>query len=117
MPVVDGLMAAMKFIDAIGIDRIERWDLMLANRLRDGLAKIKQVRLVSPPDRRLASAITTFAVSGITGRQLQDALWAKKIRVRAQGQTVDRPVRPSAHLYVDSADIDRVLDVVAALTG
>jgi len=115
VPVVDGLMAALKFMEAIGIDRIERWDLMLANRLRDGLAQIGNARLVSPADRRLASAITTFAVTGITGRQLQDALWAKKIRVRAQGQTVDRPVRLSAHLYVSPADIDRVLDVVAAL--
>ena len=115
VPVVDGLMAALKFMEAIGIDRIERWDLMLANRLRDGLAQIRNARLVSPSDRRLASAITTFAVTGVTGRQLQDALWAKKIRVRAQGQTVDRPVRLSAHLYVSPADIDRVLDVVAAL--
>ncbi|MDO8835596.1 MAG: aminotransferase class V-fold PLP-dependent enzyme [Vicinamibacterales bacterium] len=115
VPVVDGLMAALQFIEAIGIDRIERWDLMLANRLRDGLARIKPVRLLSPADRRLASAIATFAVSGVTGRALQDALWDKQIRVRAQGQTVDRPVRLSAHLYVSPADIDRVLDVVAAL--
>jgi len=115
VPVVDGLMAALQFIDAIGIDRIERWDLMLANRLRDGLAHIKHARLVSPADRRLASAIATFAVSGVTGRALQDALWAKKVRVRAQGQTLDRPVRLSAHFYVSPADIDRVLEVVAAL--
>lgn len=115
VPVVDGLMAALKFMETIGIDRIERWDLMLANRLRVGLAQIKNARLVSPRDRRLASAITTFAVTGVTGRQLQDALWAKKVRVRAQGQTVDRPVRLSAHLYVSPADIDRVLEVVASL--
>jgi selenocysteine lyase/cysteine desulfurase len=115
VPVVDGLMAALQFIQAIGIERIERWDLMLAHRLRDGLAQIKQARLLSPADRRLASAIATFAVSGVTGRTLQDALWEKKIRVRAQGQTVDRPVRLSAHLYVSPADIDRVLEVVAAL--
>jgi selenocysteine lyase/cysteine desulfurase len=73
------------------------------------------VKLVSPADRRFASAITTFAVTGATGRQLQDALWAKKIRVRAQGQTADRPVRLSAHLYVAPADIDRALDVVERL--
>ena len=97
--------------------RLERWDLMLANRLRDGLSQITQARLLSPTDRRLASAIATFAVSGVTGRALQDALWEKKIRVRAQGQTVDRPVRLSAHLYVSPADIDRVLEVVAALKG
>jgi selenocysteine lyase/cysteine desulfurase len=115
VPVVDGLMAALQFIQAIGIERIERWDLMLAHRLRDGLVQIKQARLLSPADRRLASAIATFAVSGVTGRALQDALWERKIRVRAQGQTVDRPVRLSAHLYVSPADIDRVLGVVAAL--
>ncbi len=115
VPVVDGLIAALQFIQAIGIDRIERWDLMLANRLRDGLARIPAAKLVSPPDRRLMSAITTFGVTGVTGRALQDALWAKKIRVRAQGQTVDRPVRLSAHLYVSPADIDRVLETVAAL--
>ncbi len=115
VPVVQGLVAALDFIERLGIDRIERWDLMLANRLRDGLAGIKHARLASPADRRLGSAITTFSVAGITGRQLQDALWAKKIRVRAQGQTVDRPVRLSAHFYVAPADIDRVLDAVSAL--
>jgi len=115
VPVVDALMAALQFIQAIGIEHIERWDLMLANRLRDGLSQITRARLLSPTVRRLASAIATFAVSGVTGRALQDARWEQKIRVRAQGQTVDRPVRLSAHLYVSPADIDRVLEVVAAL--
>jgi selenocysteine lyase/cysteine desulfurase len=113
--VVDGLLAALDFIQGIGIERIERWDLMLAGRLRDGLAQIPRVRLASPADRRLMSALTTFSVDGITGRALQDALWAKKIRVRAQGQDVNRPVRLSTHLYVAPADIDRVLATVAAL--
>jgi selenocysteine lyase/cysteine desulfurase len=113
VPVIQGLVAALNFIKGIGIDRIERWDLMLANRLRDGLAQRPNVRLSSPDDRRFASAITTFAVKGKTGRELQDALWAKKIRVRAQGEP--RGVRLSAHLYVSPADIDRVLEVVGAM--
>ena len=115
VPVVQGLTAAINFINTIGIERIARWDAMVAARLRDGLATIKSVKLVSPIDRRFASAITTFAVTGATGRELQDALWAKKIRVRAQGQTADRPVRLSAHLYVAPADIDRALDVIERL--
>jgi isopenicillin-N epimerase len=114
VPVVQGLVAALGFIKGIGIDRIERWDMMLAKRLRDGLAAIKTARLSSPADPRFASAITTFAVAGHTGRQLQDALWAKKIRVRAQGEP--RGVRLSAHLYVGPQDIDRVLEVVSSLT-
>ena len=113
VPVVQGLVAALNFVKGIGIDRIERWDMMLADRLRDGLAQIKNARLSSPIDKRFASAITTFAVAGKTGRQVQDALWAQKIRVRAQAEP--RGVRLSAHLYVSPSDIDRVLQVVAAL--
>lgn len=115
LPVAHGLRAALDFIDAIGMDRIERWDLMLANRLRDGLAEIPRVRLASPDDRRFASAITTFAVDGVAARQLQIDLWARKVRVRAQGD--ERGVRLSAHLYVSPADIDTVLDVVRSYRG
>ena len=112
LPVVHGLRAAIRFMNRIGMERIERWDRMLSKRLRDGLGRIPTVYFSSPADPRFASAITTFGVKGHTGRQLQDALWAKKIRVRAQG---DRGVRLSAHLYVSPADIDHVLEVVSAL--
>jgi cysteine desulfurase/selenocysteine lyase len=113
VPIVQGLSAAVAFVSRIGIERIERWDAMLTRRLRDGLAAIPAARLSSPADPRLASALTTFGVRGRTGRELQDALWENKIRVRAQGTSAR--VRLSAHLYVSPADIDRVLDVVSAL--
>ena len=113
MPVVEALVAAVDFMTRLGLERIERWDLALANRLRDGLARIPQARLSSPADRRFATAITTFAVAGKTGRELQDALWARKIRVRAQGG--DRGVRLSSHLYVNPTDIDHVLEVVSTM--
>jgi isopenicillin-N epimerase len=113
--VVWGLSAALKFINKIGIDRIERWDGMLTKRLRDGLASMPHARLSSPADPRFAAAITTFAVSGHTGRELQDALWRERIRVRAQGG--DAGVRLSAHFYVSPRDIDRVLGVVASMRG
>jgi selenocysteine lyase/cysteine desulfurase len=66
--------------------------------------------LSSPADRRLASAITTFRVEGMKAKALQDALWAKKIRVRAQGDA--RGVRLSAHMYVMPADVDATLAVI-----
>ena len=111
--VVWGLSAALKFITKIGIDRIERWDGLLTKRLRDGLAHMAHTRLTSPGDARFAAGITTFAVNGRTGRELQDALWKQRIRVRAQGG--DAGVRLSAHFYVSPRDIDRVLDVVASM--
>ena len=108
-----GLRAAIRFINRIGIERIERWDRMLTTRLRDGLAQIPLARLTSPADPRLAAGITTFSFNGQPGRDLQNALWERKIRVRAQGGS--RGVRLSAHLYVSPKDIDRVLDVTASM--
>lgn len=115
VPVVHGLRASIRFIQRLGIDRIERWNTAQSLRLREGLARIPNARLSSPADRSFVSGITTFGVKGKTGRELQDALWTRKIRVRAQGG--ERGVRLSSHLYVSPADIDRVLEVVAQLAS
>jgi selenocysteine lyase/cysteine desulfurase len=111
--VVYGLRAALQFMNRIGIDRVERWDTMLTARLRSGLARLPNAQVSSPPDSRLMAGITTFSNAGKPGRDLQNALWEKKIRVRAQGG--NRGVRLSAHLYVSPADIDRVVGVVGAM--
>jgi isopenicillin-N epimerase len=113
VPLVQALQAALRFADGIGIARIARWDAGLTRRLREGLARIPAVRLRSPADPRLGAAITTFRLEGLTGKALQDALWARKVRVRSQGD--EKGVRLSAHLYVSPADIDTVLDVVGRL--
>ena len=113
LPVMFGLRAAIRFINRIGIDRIERWDTMLTTRLREGLSHVPLARVSSPGDVRLAAGITTFSFNGQPGRDLQNALWERKIRVRAQGGS--RGVRLSAHLYVSPADIDRVVEVTGAM--
>ena len=111
VPVHEGLIAALKFIDKIGMPRIERWDAMLTKRLRDGLSRIPAAHLSSPADPRLASAITTFRVEGVKARALQEALWARRIRVRPQSDA--RGVRLSAHIYMSPSDVDTVLDVAS----
>jgi selenocysteine lyase/cysteine desulfurase len=113
VPVHEGLAAALKFIEKIGMPRIERWDMMLTKRLRDGLARIPSARVTSPADSRLASAITTFRVEGVKARTLQEALWKRLVRVRPQNDV--RGVRLSAHIYMSPADVDTVLDVVAKM--
>lgn len=113
VPVTEGLSAALRFIGGLGIERIERWDRALTKQLRDGLVRLPKARLASPADPRLAAALTTFRVEGVTGRALQDALWARKIRVRSQGD--EKGVRLSAHFYMSPRDVDAVLDVVSRL--
>ena len=106
-------MAALGFIDKIGMPRIERWDTMLTKRLRDGLARIPGARISSPEDPRLASAITTFRIEGVKAKALQEALWVRRVRVRPQSDA--RGVRLSAHMYMSPADVDTVLEVASKL--
>ena len=113
VPVHEGLLAAINFIDKIGMPRIERWDAMLTKRLRDGLARIPSARITSPEDPRLASAITTFRIDGTKAKDLQTALWTRRVRVRPQNDA--RGVRLAAHLYMSPADVDTVLDVASSL--
>jgi isopenicillin-N epimerase len=115
VPVVEGLAAALRFIDKIGMPRIERWDAALTKQLRDGLAENPAVRLASPADPRLTAAITTFRVEGVQAKPLQDALWEKRVRVRAQSD--ERGVRLSAHLYVSPADVDQALGVTREIAA
>lgn len=115
VPVVEGLVAALGFIQKIGISRIAAWDAGLTKRLREGLARIPKARFTSPTDPKLAAAMTTFRVEGVKARALQDALWARRVRVRAQSD--DRGVRLSTHLYLNRADIDTVLDVTSEVAA
>jgi isopenicillin-N epimerase len=112
IPVAEGLVAALQFVERIGIARIAAWNAMLTRRLRDGLATMPTARLTSPADPRLTAAITTFRVEGLGAKALQDAFWARRFRVRAQNDA--NGVRLSAHLYVSPRDIDVALEVVAA---
>jgi selenocysteine lyase/cysteine desulfurase len=112
---IDGLLAAVALAERNTMERVERYDLALTRRLREGLSRIKGAVLSSPADPRLMSAITTFRVERVAARDLQNALWAKKIRVRAQGD--DKGVRFSAHVCVAPGDIDRALGVVSELAG
>lgn len=113
LPIVDGLVAALDFIDGIGLERIARWNHMLNTRLRAGLASLPSVRVASPRDSRFTAAMTTFGVEGHSARELQNALWQQKIRVRAQNERVG--ARICCHLYVSPGDIDRALAVISGM--
>lgn len=109
LPTALGLRAAVRFMNRLGTDRVERWDRALTAQLRDGLSRMPHVTISTPEHPEFRSAMTTFKVAGMTSDELQDELWKHRIRVRAEG---DWGVRLSAHYYVAPADIDRVLDVV-----
>ncbi|MGO8700551.1 MAG: aminotransferase class V-fold PLP-dependent enzyme [Limisphaerales bacterium] len=110
-----GLDAAVDFYQRVGPEKIERRTLALADRLREGLKKIKGVEISSPLHPALAGAIVTYGVAGLAAMHLQDELWnRKKYRVRAQ---LGPLVRQSVHYYNSPEEIEGTLEVVRSLAA
>lgn len=108
-----GLETAVDFMDRIGRDRIEARVRQLGSYLRGRLSPLTGVTVVTPMHPELSAGITTWGVAGVTGRSLQDQLWALgRIRVRASGES---NVRQSCHIYNSLAEIDATVDIARTL--
>ena len=112
LSLLKGYEAAVDFHNRIGPARVEARMMMLANRLREGLKQIPQVRITSPQHPELLSATTVWALQGYTGPQLMDELWNRsKIRCRSMGEGV----RQGCAIYCLPEDVDRTLTTIRAM--
>jgi selenocysteine lyase/cysteine desulfurase len=82
--------------------------------IREGLRKNPKVTIYSLPDNTMCAGITVYGIEGMTGMQIQDAMWQRdRLRPRASGR---RGVRHCTHIYNSTAEIDRALKIVNDLT-
>ncbi|MBI4409236.1 MAG: aminotransferase class V-fold PLP-dependent enzyme [Gemmatimonadetes bacterium] len=111
-----GLEQAVDFHSAIGSRRVEERIVALADRLRAGLRQLPGVFIRSPEHPALRSATTVWGIRGMTGPQLQDALWERsKVRVRSMGD--EQGVRQCCHIYNLEQEVDRTLETVRKLVA
>lgn len=114
MSMMMGLEAALDFHSAIGPERVTARVKYLGDYLREGLRKNPKVTIYSPPDNTMCAGITVYGIEGMTGMQIQDAMWQRdRLRPRASGR---RGVRHCTHIYNSTAEIDRALKIVNDLT-
>jgi cysteine desulfurase/selenocysteine lyase len=123
-----GLTAALDWLDAAGTDRIERWTVALTARLTEGLRRLDAYRVLgcraslaadSPVQRR--RSLVTFRHRAIDSGDLGFILYSHGFMVRsdghcqADGGEKEHSVRVSLHVYNTPEEIDRLLEVLAAL--
>lgn len=102
-----GLDAAVDFHNRIGHDRVTGRIKELGDYLRSGLQKIPRVQINTPAHAQMCAGITNYQVEGLKGTAMQDALWAKGIRIRGN--------RQSTHIYNSEAELDATLAVIREL--
>jgi selenocysteine lyase/cysteine desulfurase len=110
-----GLLAALRFHQAIGPDRIHARIRELRSQLIDGLGRIPRVRLMSPVSDALGAGMVSFKLEGVAALDLQGRLArAANIRTRVIGEYGYDWMRLSAHIYNSPAELQRVLELIAA---
>ena len=109
------LAEAFEFATDLGRTRVAERIRSLATRLKEGLAEIPKVRLVTPMSEHLSAGIVCFEVDGLDPPTAVDRL-RREHRIAASVTPYAQPyVRLGTGLWVDEADVDAALDAVARL--
>ena len=88
----------------------------LATRLKDGLARMRHVALVTPRSPEISSGIVCFDVAGLSPGRVVSRLAEHRIRASVTPYA-EAHVRLGTSLHVDAADVDGALEAVKALQG
>jgi len=112
IPLRVGLMAAFEFIERIGIETIWKRDQALSTRLFNGLREIPHVKVLSPADDSMRSAMITFMHEQIPYLKLQEHLNAFKLRTRGVSEGGLAALRISTHVYNSFDEVETVLEGV-----
>ena len=108
-----GLDACIDFHHTIGAERWLARIKYLGDYLREGLAEVDKVTIYSSTHPDMCAGITTYAVEGLTGPELQKTLWERE---RLQPRSVGKEyLRHSVHIYNNEDEIDRTIGVLKTL--
>lgn len=110
------LAQAFEYQSGLGRTAVAEHVHGLAQRLKDGLAGLPNVRLITPRDAAVSSGIVCFEVDGMDPQAAVSRLLEHRIRASVTPYE-QRYVRLGCSLHVDAADVDAVVSSVKALRG
>jgi len=109
------LSEAFDFRRQIGRQRAAARTHELANRLKNGLATIRGVRLVTPTATRLSAGLVCFQVAGTDPTQVVDRLYRSARVVASVTPYARRYVRLGPSILNSPDEVDRALRAIRAL--
>jgi len=110
------LAEAVRYLEAIGLDRIEQRENDLAQRMLAGLAVLPGIRIVGPEAGIERAGLVSFIVAGVHAHDVGQYLDSQGIAVRV-GHHCAQPLhrrfgvsattRASAYVYTTTGDVDK----------
>lgn len=112
---VQGVRAAIRFLNQIGMQRVADYSQGLARYLQEQLRGVSGVSILTPYDSARSAAITTFKTEQVGHRDLYKSLRSEySLRCRLVTEQELNAVRVSTHIYNDRKDCDRVVEATRA---
>jgi selenocysteine lyase/cysteine desulfurase len=116
VPQILGHGLTMDFHNAIGRDRVEARCRSLCSHLRKRLGEVSGLRLLTPTQDELSSAIVSFALTKGTNQQVYERLHTEHdIVVKVVPKPEYNALRFSTHIYNREEDLDRTADILGAM--
>lgn len=113
-PILAGFQAAMELQEQFGRKEIEDRSMLLAERLREKLARIPRVSVVNPAEPELRCGLVSFAIEAVEPKDLTRDL-ATHYRIIGRAVNWPESVRLSIHFFNTEEEIDRIAEAVAEL--
>lgn len=120
------LAEAVRYLERVGLERVEQREELLAERMLDGLASTPGIRVIGSGPGVPRSGLVAFDVAGVHAHDVGQFLDALGIAVRV-GHHCTQPLhrrlgltastRASAYLYTTTDEVDRFLAGVRDVRG
>ena len=118
------LAAAIRYLQEVGYEQIQKQELLLSSQLMDGLKKVLHVQIQGSPDPKEHCGIVSFTIDGVHPHDVSSILDADGIAVRA-GHHCAQPLmqqigvmsttRASMYFYNTEEDIEKLLASVQTI--
>lgn len=118
------LAAAIRYLQEVGYEQIQKQELLLTTQLMDGLKKVPHVQIQGSPDPKEHCGIVSFTIDGVHPHDISSILDADGIAVRA-GHHCAQPLmqqigvmsttRASMYFYNTEEDIEKLLASVQTI--
>ena len=111
IPSVLGMGAAIDYVSAIGVSRIEAHNLALRNHLYMALQDVPKLQVVSPPPGPLASALLTYRLPD----EIESGAFQQRMRAKYNMELKVVPKnwlngnRVSTHLFNSTQEVDALV--------
>jgi len=112
---VAGILAhgvAMDFHDTLGRDKVEARCRALRRQLREGLATVDGVKVITPENEELCGGILTISLLRGNAGNVRAALVDGYDVVLKRGSSAYNAIRISTHIFNDDSDIERAVSAL-----